>query len=87
MAYRIQYSPEAGKVLTSMERSTAQRIVQKINELAEDPRNAGNVKALKGKLKHIYRLRVSDYRVLYHLKDEMFLILILEIGNRKDIYR
>ncbi len=70
-----------------MDKVTAQRIVKKINELAADPHGAGNIKALKGELKGLYRLRAGDYRVLYQVKDDALLILVLEIGNRKDIYR
>ncbi len=86
MAYTIQYAPEAEKILLSLDRQVARRIVAKIKELAEAP-EAANVKALHGDLKSLYRLRVGDYRVLYNINHGALLILVLDIGNRKDIYR
>ncbi len=35
----------------------------------------------------LYRMRVGDYRVIYRVEDEQCLILVIELGHRRDIYR
>ncbi|MGH6969655.1 MAG: type II toxin-antitoxin system RelE family toxin [Stellaceae bacterium] len=49
-----------------------------------DPYATRNVKALKG---GGYRLRVGDYRVLYELKNDILVILVVRIANRREVYR
>lgn len=52
---------------------------------SEDPRRWG--KQLKGDLHNIWRYRCGDYRILCQLQDGIFIVLVLEAGNRKDIYQ
>jgi len=35
----------------------------------------------------LYRVRVGDYRILYQIQDAVLVVLVVEIGNRRDIYR
>lgn len=35
----------------------------------------------------IWRLRVGDYRVLYQVRDEALLVLVVRVGHRRDVYR
>ncbi len=60
------------------------RIVRRIAALAEDPRPAG-VEKLSGDDK--YRIRQGDYRILYLIEDDMLVITIVRVGNRRDVYR
>jgi mRNA interferase RelE/StbE len=54
--------------------------------LRENPRDIGKV--LKGqKLGEFWRYRVGDYRVIYSIKHDKLQVLVVEIGNRKEIYR
>jgi mRNA interferase RelE/StbE len=54
-----------------------------IYSLADNPRPNG-YKKLKGR--NAYRIRVSDYRVIYEIFDDVLSIEVLDIGHRKDIY-
>jgi len=59
-----------------------------IEKLADDPRPHG-VEKLEAKEK-LYRLNVGpgkDYRVLYQIQDEILLIVVVKVGDRKDVYR
>ena len=68
-------------------RLPARRLGNAIEALAEDPRPRG-VKKLHGKGAHIfYRLRVGDYRVIYQVHEDVVLVLIVRIADRKEIYR
>jgi mRNA interferase RelE/StbE len=53
--------------------------------LGENPRPESCVK-LKG-LDNLYRIRVGPYRIIYTIQDDKLIVLVLEIGDRKDIYK
>jgi mRNA interferase RelE/StbE len=53
--------------------------------LSDDPRRMG--KALKGPLGDLWRYRVGDFRVICDIQDGVLVVLVLQIGNRREIYR
>lgn len=55
-----------------------------IDQLATEPRPAGCIK-LSGRAQ--WRVRVGDYRVLYEIHDDALLVLVIEVGHRRSIYR
>jgi len=61
------------------------RVSRKIDALAQDPRPAG-VKKLEGEA-DIYRVRDGNFRIIYRLEDRKLLILVLLVGDRRDVYR
>jgi mRNA interferase RelE/StbE len=61
------------------------RIYQALVDLAEDPRPVGSTK-LQGS-DNLYRIRVSDYRVIYAIQDAVLIVLVVEIGHRREVYR
>ena len=82
--YEISVSRIATKTLRKLPKLVSVRIFQKIQLLATDPRPAG-CKKLVG-LPH-YRIRIGDYRVIYGIDDGALIILIVEVGHRRDVYR
>lgn len=60
------------------------RIVTKIGALATNPRPAG-VEKLAGDEK--YRIRQGDYRILYEIVDDLLIVTVVRIGNRREVYR
>ena len=38
-------------------------------------------------LENVWRIRVGSYRVLYEVHDKRLLVLVIRVGNRKDVYR
>src|SRR4051812_43687656 len=76
--YRIEWAKSAAKELDSIDATQAGRIRQKVESLREDPRPAG-VKKLVG-MKDVYRVRASDYRILYSIKDDVLTVLVLKVG-------
>ena len=83
-AYRIEVTPRAHKDLRALPKKERQRIAEQIDALKTDPRPTG-CKKLKGR-EDFYRIRVGDYRVVYQIEDEVLLILIVRVGDRKEIY-
>ncbi|PTW43915.1 type II toxin-antitoxin system RelE family toxin [Rhodovulum kholense] len=79
----ITYRPAALRALRKMPRTTAKRIIAKIEAYAADPASqANNVKVLKGR--EGIRLRVGDWRVI--MDDNGEVLDVLEIGSRGSIY-
>ena len=88
MAWTIEYAETAKKQLRKLDKLAARRIVDFMDDriaLSADPRALG--KALKGSLGHLWRYRVGDYRVLCDIQDGVLTVLVLQIGNRREVYR
>lgn len=84
--YRIEIDRDAQRWLAQLtDEKLRRRLVAAIDGLALNPR-PGGVKKLKG-FERRYRIRVGDYRILYEVRDGMLLVLVLDVGDRKDIYR
>jgi mRNA interferase RelE/StbE len=79
----ISYTRQALKALRRMPADTAQRIIAKIEQYAQEPETqANNVTALKGR--EGLRLRVGDWRVI--MNDDGVVLAVLEIGPRGSVY-
>jgi len=61
------------------------RVSRKIDALAQGPHPAG-VKKLEGEA-DIYRVRDGNFRIVYRIEDRKLLILVLLVGDRRDVYR
>ena len=83
--YRIEFKPSAARELESLPRDAQRRIARVIDGLATTPRPS-TAKKLTGAA-DLYRLRAGDYRIIYQIRDSVLLVLVVKIGNRKDVYR
>lgn len=85
MTYSIQWHEEAIKDLKNIDRNAQKKIIAKVKDyLAQDPLSLG--KPLKGIFKGLYRYRYGSYRIIYAIDRSSVMILILRIGDRKDVY-
>ncbi len=84
--YQVDFSKQAVKNLKGIASIYQKKILEQIKLLAINPFEMSNVKKLKGE-EDTYRLRVSDYRIVYKIKDNELIILIVDINHRKDIYK
>lgn len=71
--------------MASLAMALRQRVNTAILLLADNPRPAG-CKALKGKFRGLYRIRVGDYRVVYRVKDAVLILIIISVGHRSQVY-
>ena len=89
MAWQIELSATATKQLAKFDKSEAQRITAFLRyrlALLGDPRATG--KALTGPQLGVYwRYRVGDYRIICDIQDDRLCVLVIEVGNRRDVYR
>ena len=86
MKYRVQFNKRYIKDLEKIPQTSRLLIKKSILNLSQNPRPAG-CKKLKGGKASQYRIRCGKYRIVYTIKDEVLLVTIIEIGQRKDIYR
>ncbi|NNG01737.1 MAG: type II toxin-antitoxin system RelE/ParE family toxin [Desulfobacteraceae bacterium] len=85
MSYRIEIKNSAAKSLKKIPKPDRTRIVEKIDSFADDLPDPETTK-LKGN-NPFHRVRVGDYRIVYEIQADIFVILVIKIGHRKDIYR
>lgn len=88
MAWKIDYTDTAKGQLRKLDRQVALRILDYMDERIasqDDPRSTG--KALTGPLGGLWRYRVGDCRVICEIRDNELKILVIQLGNRRKIYR
>ena len=89
MAWKVELDPAAARELDKLDAQHARRILAFLHERVaslDDPRSIGE--ALKGSRLGIYwKYRVGDYRVISSIEDGALRILVVRIGNRREVYR
>lgn len=89
MAWQINLSETAVKQLGKIDKPIAKRIKAFLRDRVsslDDPRSIGQ--ALKGsRLGEFWKYRVGDYRIIANIEDGQLTILVLQIGNRREVYR
>jgi mRNA interferase RelE/StbE len=89
LAWRIDFDEEAVRELVKLDRQVARRITAFLRERVaplDDPRSIGE--ALKGsKLGEFWKYRVGDYRIIASIEDGALRILVVRVGNRRNVYR
>ena len=81
MNYSIKFSNKAERFLDKLDDKQYLRIISKVRMLPQ----GSDIKKMQG-FKNRHRLRVGDFRVIYEIENDALLILVLEIGNRGDVY-
>lgn len=83
--YQVKLAPAAERQIRKLSGPVQKKILNQLDKLQFNPRPK-SIKKLSG-VENIYRVRVGDYRVIYSIEDKILLVLILKIGDRKEIYR
>jgi mRNA interferase RelE/StbE len=84
--YKISYSKEAEKTLQRIPRNIAKLIHEKLKVIAASP-YADHPNATKLQGREGYRLRVGDWRVIYKIKNERLVIIVMKVASRGEVYR
>lgn len=89
MAWKVELSSTAERELSKIDPQTARRILAFLHDRVaqiDDPRSIGE--ALKGsKLGAFWKYRVGDWRIIASIEDSALRILVVRIGNRREVYR
>ena len=83
MAYNILVTDTAKKQLAKIDKQAAKRIDKKLREISHDP--FLQVSRLAGL--ELYKVRVGDYRVLMSIQKDKLIIMVVEVGHRRNVYK
>ena len=84
--YRLIILPKALDALSSLDKPSAKRILDRLSWLSDNFDNITHV-PLKGNLAGTYKLRVGDWRIIYSFSLDKHIITIHIIGHRREIYK
>ena len=85
-SYKLVIKRSAAKEIESIgQKKIRQRVVDRIQALAENPRPHGCEK-LSGKHSR-YRIRQGPFRILYEIKDEELIVYVVKVADRRDVYK
>ena len=89
MVWAIEFDEAAKKELAKLDRQVAIRLLDFLTQRVislKDPRSVGQ--ALRGsKLGEFWKYRVGDFRIIASIQDQKMIILVLRVGNKREIYR
>jgi mRNA interferase RelE/StbE len=88
MTFRVELLPDVDKYLSKLDTPLRSRIINflfKDLPQLENPRSIGE--PLKGKLGEFWKYRRGDFRIIGKIEDAKLLILVVKIGDRKNVYK
>jgi len=81
--YKLVFKISVSKDLRPIPSKDVARILQRMEELQENPRPFGSEK-LSGQER--YRIRQGVYRIIYEVEDELLIVTVVKVGHRKYVY-
>jgi mRNA interferase RelE/StbE len=89
LAWKIEIDAKAEKELGKLDKAVAKRITKFLRErvaVLDDPRSIGE--ALVGpRLGDRWKYRVGDYRIIADIQDDVLVVYVVKVGNRREVYR
>jgi mRNA interferase RelE/StbE len=85
VAYTVEVAPAAQRQIRKLDSETQRRVLKVLEQLGAEPRPHDSIKLQAAE--DFYRVRIGDYRVIYEISDRRLVVLVLKVGNRRDIYR
>jgi mRNA interferase RelE/StbE len=85
--WRVDFLAEAARELRKLGPSAEMLVLRYLRQriaVAEDPRRFG--RPLTGDLKGFWRYRVGDYRIVASIEDDRFIVLVVTVGHRREVY-
>lgn len=85
-SFSLRIKPSAAKEIAAIEpKAVRQRVIERIQALAQNPRPSGcdKLSAREGR----YRVRQGDSRILYPIEEDRLVVLVVKVGHRREVYR
>jgi mRNA interferase RelE/StbE len=83
--YKVIWKDQAEKGLAKIDKTIARKIKKKVETyLIQDPINLGE--KMLYDYQGFYRCRFDDYRIIYEVKKQELIILVVKVGHRKEVY-
>ena len=87
MSYEIKFYKEAYKNLQKQDNKTRNRILDHLNLISENPRDPElDIKKMQG-VDNQFRLRIGPFRVVYSIRDNELIVIVIKLGSRGDVYK
>ncbi|MBM4126588.1 MAG: type II toxin-antitoxin system RelE/ParE family toxin [Nitrospira sp.] len=83
MTYRILYTEEAARRIGKLDKAVKDRVGKAIGRLSQNPELG---KRLTGLLSDRWSYRVGDWRILYKVRKNEVVVLVLTVGHRSEVY-
>jgi len=86
--WRVEFDRAAVRELRKLGADAEARVLRYLRERisgSEDPRRLGH--SLTGDRKGLWRYRVGDYRIVAAIEDDRFIVLVVAVGHRREVYR
>ncbi len=85
--WTLKYHPQSLKSLRKLDRSAQKRIFEFLSNLANCDDVKASGKALSAQFKGFWRYRVGDYRIICEVKQSELVVVVIDIGHRKEVYQ
>ena len=82
--YELRFKPAVARDLRGIPPPDVRRILARIEALRDDPRPPGSEKL---SAQERYRVRLGNFRILYTVADAEFIVEVVKVGHRRDVYR
>jgi len=85
--WRVEFDNEAARDLRKLGAQPQRLILRYLRQriaTSEDPRRFG--RPLTGDLKGLWRYRVGDYRIVAAIEEDQFVVLVVTVGHRREVY-
>ncbi len=83
-SYSLTFRESVAKDLRALPKSDVAKIVARIDQLAQNPRGPGCQKLSE---QERYRVRQGDYRIIYEIRDDVLIVVVVQVGHRREVYR
>ncbi|MET3140364.1 MULTISPECIES: type II toxin-antitoxin system RelE/ParE family toxin [unclassified Arthrobacter] len=83
--FGVRYTAVAAKQIRKLDRKAQMRVLKAIEILSDTPRPPKGKQLVGGDGE--WRIRTGDYRIIYEIRDQELLILVLRVGHRREVYR
>jgi len=83
MKYKVFLSPKANDFLNKLDTVNKKRVKKNLRDLSNNPTLG---KPLAGRLAGFWSLMIGDFRAIYQIKHNELFVLVLKLGNRKNVY-
>ena len=86
MPFTIQLTKKAKQFVEKADKKLQQRLQRTFDQIAQNLRQHPNIKPLRGEFEGLWRYRLGDYRIVYEIRDDAQVVIVLVIARRGDVY-
>jgi mRNA interferase RelE/StbE len=85
--WRVEFDRDAARDLRKLGADAERKILRYLRQriaTADNPRRFG--RPLTGDLRGLWRYRVGDYRIVAAIEEHRFVVLVVAVGHRREVY-